>query len=251
MSQQQVSPVLSLDQGATTPPIAADMDTATATKRAVRARCQALRPAKMGTRDIRYVQAHYLPLSELAVRADRDLAELEALVGDGLIPQPSYVLPDGTGMFPPDHLTRWDAATGVADLPKRFRVRYQAAAAAQHAALADGEAEQAWIDYLSGIYGACLKQVTPETILDKGIQTERIETLLADPHPDDRGWLSALRVAVDRLDTLERPFTGFDRRRFGHPTSRDRLITAVRRNYPQISRRRTTDLSASMQSPWP
>ena len=241
MSQQLGPPIRNLDRGATTSLIAVDMDmegdvdVAAATKRAVRARCQALRPATVGPRDIRYVQANYLPLPELTGRAGRDRAEVEALIDEGLLPRPSYVLPDGTGMFPPDYFTMWDAAGTLADLPKQFRVGYQAAATARRVPLAHDEVDQAWIDYLTGIYGVCLKQVTPQTILDKGIQTERIETLLAHPWHDDLGWLSALRAAVDALDTLVRPFTGFDRRRFGHPTSRDRLITAVRRSYPQIA----------------
>jgi hypothetical protein len=190
----------------------------------------------MGPRDIRYVQANFLPLSELVDRAGHDIAVVSTLIDDGLLPQPSYVLPDGTGMFPADHLAMWESGDATTDLSKRFRLRYESAAATRNVAFAEEEVEEAWIDYLTGMYGVCLKHATPETILDKGIRTERIETLLAKPCPDDPGWLSSLHEAVDGLDALERPFTGFDRRRFGGPTSRDRLITAVRHKYPQTGR---------------
>ncbi|MCO6000249.1 DUF6058 family natural product biosynthesis protein [Actinoallomurus rhizosphaericola] len=236
MSQQFGPAVRGLD-GDGTSQIAIDAEAAAAAKRAIRARCQVLRPAMMGARDIRYVKARYLPLRDVANAAGRDLAEVKALIDAGLLPQPSYVLPDGTGMFPPDYLALWDAAGDVTELPELFRVRYQSAAAARHVALGDDEIDQAWRDYLTGEYGVCLISVTPETILDKGIQTERIEALLAEPHPNDLEWRDRLHAAVDALDALERPFTGFDRRRFGHPTSRDRLITAVRRAYPKGSDR--------------
>lgn len=213
--------------------------TNTARAQAVRARCQ-LRwtqagGPKMGPRDLRYIQAQYVTLADLCRRTGRDQAEVEALIEQGALPQPSYVLPEGTGMFPADYLELWEAAGDVAALSAHFRVRYQAAAAQANVELGDGEVEQAWTDYLSGLYGVCLQQVTPETILSKAVQIERIEGLLADPRPTDPGWLEALRASVDSLDGLERPFTGYDRRRFGGPTSRDRLITAVRRRYPQIS----------------
>ena len=37
----------------------------------------------------------------------------------------------------------------------------------------------------------------------------------------------------DELDELEPPFTAYDRLRFAGPVSRDTLITAVRRDFPQ------------------
>jgi hypothetical protein len=218
-----------------TSPDAEDPAVAAVRKRAIRARCQAQRPAKMGSRDVRYVKASYLSLAALIAQSDRALvkADVETMIDEGQLPQPSYVLPDGTGMFPADYFALWDAAG--AGLPAWFRARYEAVAADRRVTLAADEADQAWIDYLTGMYGVCLKQACPETILDKGIRTDQIESLVADPLPGDDGWLNALGSSVDALDSLLRPFTGLDRRRFGVPTSRDRLITAVRRSYPHIT----------------
>ncbi|MGH3094268.1 MAG: DUF6058 family natural product biosynthesis protein, partial [Gaiellaceae bacterium] len=51
----------------------------------------------------------------------------------------------------------------------------------------------------------------------------------------DELWQAGLRRAVDELDELERPFAPhYDRARFGAPSSRDRLITAVREAYPTV-----------------
>jgi Family of unknown function (DUF6058) len=94
-----------------------------------------------------------------------------------------------------------------------------------------------WDAYLSGEYGVCLKQVTPETIVRKAALMARIETLLAEPDVADVEWAGALRGAVDELDALERQFAAFDRVRFGRPSSRDRLITGTRARYPSVFER--------------
>ncbi len=36
------------------------------------------------------------------------------------------------------------------------------------------------------------------------------------------------------LDALERPFAAYDRERFGGPSSRDRLIDATRKRFPEV-----------------
>jgi hypothetical protein len=83
---------------------------------------------------------------------------------------------------------------------------------------------------LSGEFGACLRDPSPETIVAKAGLMTAIAALLARPAPDD----AALRGAVDALDALERPFAAHDRERFGGPVSRDRLITAPRARFPQL-----------------
>ncbi len=54
----------------------------------------------------------------------------------------------------------------------------------------------------------------------------RIDELIDRPAPEDRAWQADLRAAVVALDALERPFTDFDRERWGD-TSRERHITRV------------------------
>jgi hypothetical protein len=143
------------------------------------------------------------------------------------------VLDDGTAMVPEDYFALADEAGGSDRLHDAFVQRYEAAARAEHEQLESAEAE--WRAYLSGEYGVCLKQVTPETIVRKSALVARIEALLETPRSHDPGWRSRLRVAVDELDELERPFApAYDALRFGGPSSRDRLITAARADYPAV-----------------
>ncbi len=54
---------------------------------------------------------------------------------------------------------------------------------------------------------------------------------MATPAENDSAWRHELRATVDALDALERPFTDFDRLRWGE-TSRIRHIERVRERYP-------------------
>jgi hypothetical protein len=161
--------------------------------------------ACMNRDDIAYVREAFRPL-------DASAAEL---VERGLLPRPTYVLPDGTEMVPETH-----GALRVGE----FRERFLAAGGRPEDA---GEELEAW---LGGGYGACLHDPSPEAIVAKGALMTAIGALLARPAPED----AALRAAVDALDALERPFAAADRERFGGSTSRDRLITATRARFPQL-----------------
>ena len=127
--------------------------------------------------DVAYITSHFVPLRDPAVRAD---------VAAGRLPGPAYVLDDGTEMVAPDHLALAARAGGVDALRPWFEAR------------APGE----WDAYVSGEYAVCLREVSPESILRKGVLIARIEALLrADPPP-----LDALHEAIDELDALLRPF---------------------------------------------
>jgi hypothetical protein len=89
-----------------------------------------------------------------------------------------------------------------------------------------------WAGYLAGLYGACLREVTPEMIVAKEHLVARLERALDAPRASDREWLVRLHADVDALDAVSRPFAACDRIRFGRPTSRDRLIDGVRRAFP-------------------
>ena len=183
--------------------------------------------------DIAYVRANFVPLDRLAGERGASLADVRALVQAEGLPRPSYVLEDGTEMVPADYFALADEAGGVANLREAFATRYTRAAAAETAPL--DAAEEEWRAYLSGEYGVCLRHVTPETIVRKSVLMHEIEGLLAEPRPADERWQAALRRGVEELDELERPFAPhYDRARFGGPSSRDRLITAVREAYPAV-----------------
>ena len=91
-----------------------------------------------------------------------------------------------------------------------------------------------WEAYAAGLYGACLREVTPENIALKEFVAAALERRLGDPRPGDRAWGAALRADVETLDGLTKPFAACDRIRFGKPTSRDRLITEVRARFGQL-----------------
>ncbi|MBA3330620.1 MAG: hypothetical protein H0T39_07055 [Actinobacteria bacterium] len=169
--------------------------------------------------DISYVQASFEPMDD-AVRP---------LVERGLLPRATYVLPDGTPRVPADHAELLHDTGGNAEaVAGHFRERY--AAAGGDPARADEEYE-AW---LSGEYGACLHMTSPEAIVTKSALMDAITALVARPDPAHRGWCATLRAAVGALDALERPFAAYDRERFGGPSSRDRLIDATRKRFPEV-----------------
>ena len=88
---------------------------------------------------------------------------------------------------------------------------------------------------MEGVYGVCLRQVSPETIVRKSELVTSIEGLLAEAKPEDVGWQGRLRQEVQELDRLEREFSpDYDRNRFGTPPSRDRLIAVAYERYSEI-----------------
>ena len=178
----------------------------------------------MTTADVAYIRANYAPLEELCATRRETAADIRALIGTRLLPRASYVLPDETEMFPRDFFALLDDAGEPELLRAEFERRYRG-----------NEPDEDWDGYLSGVYGVCLREVTPETITRKGRLVARIEAMLAAPRPHDAGWLARLRAAVDELDALERPFSpDYDRTRFGRPPSRDTLISAPRRRYSEL-----------------
>jgi uncharacterized protein DUF6058 len=178
--------------------------------------------ARMTAADVAYVEANYLSFEEACAGRPEALEEVRAVVAAGQLPQPSYVLPDGTEMVPADYFEIADAGRD------EFEREFLAAGGSPD------EVDAEWDGYLSGAYGVCLKEQTPANIVRKEALVKAIGGLLASPEPGDSGWRSRLRTAVDELDELERPFAPeYDRARWG-PSSRDRCITAPRERYPEV-----------------
>ena len=183
--------------------------------------------------DVAYVRAGFVALDELCAERGESEAAIRAAIAERRLPAVSYVLADGTEMVPPDYLALADEAGGVDRLREAFVGRYGAAAEVESAPLATVEEE--WDAYLSGLYGVCLKRVTPEAIVRKSALVGELEELLSSPQPESPSWARSLRTRVEELDGLERPFAPtYDRQRFGGPSSRDRLITATREAYPTL-----------------
>lgn len=180
--------------------------------------------------DLTYIRANYFTLDELCAGRGDTPDEVRALVGHGLLPAPCYVLDDGTEMFPADYFALADQAGGPRRVRRDFDVRYRRAGGE----IAELEAD--WQSYIAGIYGICLRQVLPETIVRKAKLVASLERLLARPDPESRDWQGHLRRQVWELDALEREFApDFDRKRsLERPLTRDRLITAAREQYPDV-----------------
>jgi Family of unknown function (DUF6058) len=188
----------------------------------------------LGADDVLYVESAYLPLEEIARREGLPTGLLSDWVTSGRIPRPAYVLPDGRPMFPPDLLSLVSAAGGVAQLADHFSRRLETA----RRLLGEpetGAGAQDWEDYLSGEYGVCLRQVTPETVVLKETLVQRIEGQLADPRPEEPEWRRMLAARIDGLDALLRPFARVDPARFGRPTSRERLVEAPRQRWEWLA----------------
>ena len=176
----------------------------------------------MTAADVAYVRANYLTLEEASADRSETPDEVRRLMAEARLPQPSYVLPDGMEMVPAGHFELADA--GRQDFARRFLAAGGAA----------GDLEDEWQGYLSGAYGVCLKEQSPENIVRKDRLIRTIEGLLAEPKPRDAEWSDELRTAVDDLDLLERPFApAYDRARWG-PSSRDRFVTAPRQRFPDV-----------------
>ena len=183
---------------------------------------------KLTLADIAYVRANYRTLEELCEGRAESPDAVRELIAVRRLPQPSYVLPDGTGMFPADYFRLLDEAGGVDGLREHFGAR--------HGAVEGRDLEQDWEMYLDGTWGICLRDVTPETIVRKNTLVNSLCELLVLARPRYEDWRQALREQVDELDELERQFSpDFDRSdEMDRLPTRDLIIGAARERYPEV-----------------
>jgi hypothetical protein len=190
--------------------------------------------ARFSEADDVYIRANYMTLNELCSGRAETPEQVEALIEQGLLPQPSYVLDGGTAMFPADYFRLVDEAGGARKLREHFAERHRAATAATRAASDD--LGQDWEGYMGGVYGVCLREVTPEAIVRKSVLVSSLCQLLVLARPRSRDWREALRAQVEELDALEREFApDYDRgAEQERPPTRDLLIKAARERYPEV-----------------
>ncbi len=182
------------------------------------------------TADLDYLHANYFTLEQICAERKETPAEIRALIAELRLPKPSYVLDDGTELYPADYFRFIDEAGGDDALEARFAERLKAAGAAD-------DLDLHWQTYMDGTYGVCLWDVTPETIARKAKLVSSISELLMLARPAEDDWRRRLRDEVDELDELEREFTpDYDRdeARFGRKPTRDLLINAARERYPEL-----------------
>ena len=127
----------------------------------------------MTAADVAYVEANYLSFEEACAGRAEALEQVRAVAAAGQLPQPSYVLPDGTEMVPADYFEIADAGRDV------FEREFLAAGGSPD------EVDAEWDGYLSGAYGVCLKEQTPANIVRKEALVKAIGGLLASPEPGD------------------------------------------------------------------
>ncbi len=171
--------------------------------------------------DDAYVDQHFVTLDELCLGRTETPDQIRAHMLAGRLPLPSYLRSDGTEMVPPDLLELADRACGVSRLPAWFQSRWPDRA----------KGAEEWRSYLSGQY-VCLRSVRPDMIIRKDQLTSAIREALAEPRQASVVWLARLHILVDELESIELPFTAYDRLRFCGPTSRDTLIDGVRERFP-------------------
>ena len=183
---------------------------------------------KLSDADLEYISSNYLTLERLCKGRAESPEELRGLIADRKLPQPSYVLPDGTGMFPADYFRLVDDAGGVDGLRDHF--------AARHRSAKGNDLDQDWKMYLDGTWGICLRDVAPETIVRKNTLVSSLCELLVLARPRDPEWQHSLREQVDELDALEREFApDYDRSdAVDRPPTRDLIIAAARKRYPDV-----------------
>jgi uncharacterized protein DUF6058 len=196
--------------------------------------------------DTAYVSGNYFTLGELCSGRPDEPDDVRELIAAGALPSASYVLPDGTEMFPADYFVLVDQAGGAEGLRREFERRHRAAGGNP------AELAEDWQGYMDGIYGICLRQVLPETMVRKTQLVSSLTALLDDPRLDDEAWCSQLRREVWELDTLEREFSpDYDRsERFPTPPSRDRLVGSARERFADVfAVRHSSRRTASASSP--
>ena len=147
--------------------------------------------------DLDYLRADYLTLEQVCAQRPESPEEIRALIAKGRLPRPSYVLDDGTEMFPADYFRFVDEAGGPDALRARFAERLEAAGGAD-------DLDLHWKSYMDGIYGVCLRDVTPETIARKAKLVSSISELLMLARPAEADWRQRLRDEVEEL-TLQAP----------------------------------------------
>jgi hypothetical protein len=185
-------------------------------------------------RDLDYVCGGYLPLAEIARREQVEPEQLAGWVDAGHLPRPAYLLPDGTPVFPPDLL---DLVAPRAASMRCRTTSLDGPTLRPDARLHANTRESDWEDYLSGEYGICLRQVTPETMVLKELLVERIGRALDGATAGRPRWRRTLVLDIEGLDALVRPFARVDRVRFGRQTSRERLVETPRRRWAWLRER--------------
>jgi RimJ/RimL family protein N-acetyltransferase len=173
----------------------------------------------MTPQDDAYVREHFVAATPEAV----------ALMLEGRLPLPSYVLSDGTPMVPEAHGALAQHAGGLDRLHDWFVAFWEDEPAT---------GEQEWAAYLTG-QEVDLREVNPVRIRQRDERVAEaaaaLDLLRRDPHdPVARGMLGEAVdgvLGVPGLDWLLLPMTAYDRLRLGGPTVRELWVDLPRAEF--------------------
>jgi hypothetical protein len=115
--------------------------------------------------DLAYLRSTFATLDEICAGRTETPEEIRALIAERRLPQPSYVLDDGTEFVPRDYFALADAAGGFEQLRDEYERRYRQTLNTYGLAFDRDLFERRWEQYLDGISGMCMRDVTPETII--------------------------------------------------------------------------------------
>ncbi|MCL5804177.1 MAG: DUF6058 family natural product biosynthesis protein [Candidatus Thermoplasmatota archaeon] len=203
------------------------------------------RKPQFSTNDLSHITEKFLERKKLVEKSGTSDHQVEKWIKNGEFPDPTYITPDGKEWFPPyveilikrsmenntnpkiEFLKDADKVLATPGYVYRF-------GKVETTGTSPEDVENMWMDFKSGLYGACLRKPDPKSILDKGYLIRNIEGLLSKPEPENPQWCSALKEMVYRLDAVEAQFTDYDRTRFGGTVSRDIFITNIKKEYRGI-----------------
>jgi len=187
---------------------------------------------RLAALDDAYIRDQFVPLDELAADWPGGAVAVRADIAARRLPQPAYRLDDGTDMVPADYLVPVAVAGSVAALHAWFVRSFRDAAGRFDVPHDPDTIEDEWQDYLSGGYFVCLREATPAAIAEKARHVIDLEQLMAEPRPADPVWCKHLRLGVEGLAAIERPFAILDPARWGTPMSGQWYGTFLRALYP-------------------
>ncbi|MCL4341849.1 MAG: DUF6058 family natural product biosynthesis protein [Candidatus Thermoplasmatota archaeon] len=201
--------------------------------------------AQYSRNDLSHIMEKFLERKSLVEKTGTSDQQVDQWIKGGVFPDPTYRTPDGKEWFPPymEILIRRSMENNTN--PKlEFQKDAEKVLAkpgyvyrfgkVETTGTSPEDVENMWIDFKSGLYGACLRKPDPKSILDKGYLIRSIEELLSKSEPANTKWCSALKELVNQLDSVEAQFTDYDRTRFGGKVSRDIFITDIKREYRGI-----------------
>jgi hypothetical protein len=187
---------------------------------------------RLAALDDAYIRDEFVPLDELAADRPGGAVGVRADIAARRLPQPAYRLDDGADMVPADYFVPVAEAGSVTALHAWFVREFREAATRFDVPRDPDTIEDEWQGYLSGGYFVCLRQATPAVMAEKARHIIDLEQLLAEPRPRDQVWCKRLRLGVEGLAAIERPFAILDPARWGTPMSSQWYGIFLRALYP-------------------